>query len=155
MVGFALIIIIVAVIMLIFLSLSLKNPTQTNVKSGEIDNFILGSLQYTTDCKTNQLFLNLRALVFECYTQAGEDDKCLDGRSYCQVLNTSLSKILENSWSVKTGSKYKGYALNINANENTILNITQGSPGVNYKESSQDFSRGGNNFIISFRVYED
>jgi len=53
MIGFALIIIIVAVILLVFLAVSLKNSNKETLGVNEVDSFIQSFLSYTTDCKEN------------------------------------------------------------------------------------------------------
>ncbi|MBU4116158.1 MAG: hypothetical protein KKG94_00235, partial [Nanoarchaeota archaeon] len=66
-VGFALIIIIVAVILLIFLGFYLRAPQKEIIESYEIESFIQSFLQYTSDCESNLEFLPVKNLIFACY----------------------------------------------------------------------------------------
>jgi len=50
MVGFALIIIVVAVILLVFLSIGLRKDGREDVESYEVASFIQSLLQYHTSC---------------------------------------------------------------------------------------------------------
>ena len=84
MLGFALIIIIVAVILLVFLGFSLRGSQKQGVESYEADSFMQAFLQYTTDCAENYEtdYLDIQDLVFEC----DDGNTCLDGRDACEVL---------------------------------------------------------------------
>lgn len=149
MVGFAMIIIIVAVIMLLFLRLSLTKNSGENIGSYEAENFIFGFLQHTTDCRNNQDFMNIKKLIFECYNK----NECEDGRDTCVVLNATLSDIVKKSWDISEGSEYKGYKLEIYSNEESVMNMSEGRLAGNNKGANQDFSRSGSDFQIFLTVY--
>ncbi|MBI2057207.1 hypothetical protein HYT91_03060 [Candidatus Pacearchaeota archaeon] len=53
MVGFALIIILVSVILLVFLAFSLNKPKTEATESYEVNSFLQSSLQYTSSCQTS------------------------------------------------------------------------------------------------------
>lgn len=99
MVGFALIIIVVAIILVIFIGFSLKTQEKEAVESYEVDSFIQSFLQYTTNCTDNLQALPMQRIIFYC--ERGE--KCLDGRDTCDVLNSEMKNILSQSW--KTGNE--------------------------------------------------
>lgn len=152
MVGFALIIIIVAVILLVFLSLSLKNSQRESVESYEVKSFLQAFLQYTTNCRdSNDLeYLSVKRLIFEC----GDNEKCLDNRDACEVLNSTLTGIIKESWKTGKDNPIKGYELDITKNEaEVILLLEAGNITKNYKSSMQDFSRSGNSFEIFFTAF--
>ncbi len=148
-IGFGLIIIIVAVILLVFLGFSLRDQQKEPVESYEVESFIQASLQYTTDCRDNLEYLSIQKLIFNCNNK----ELCLDGRNTCDVLNTTLKKIVEESWKIKGDRPVKAYRLNITSNEKEMLLIKQGNTTNNYKGSIQDFSRGGNSIEIFFTAY--
>ena len=147
MVGFALIIIIVAVILLIFLSLSLRNPEKEAVESYEVDSFIQSLLQYHTTCRDYSGYLDVRELIFSCDTL----EVCLDEQNSCEVLNSTLEGIVEESWRVSEQSPVKGYELNILVDSREILKIEEGNVTNSYKGSMQLL--GKNNIKIFFRAY--
>lgn len=152
MVGFALIIIIVAVILLVFLGFSLRNSQKENVESYEVKSFIQAFLQYTTDCRdSNDLeYLSIKKLIFDC--NSGKE--CLDNRDTCEVLNSTLTEIIEESWKIEGDRPVKGYKLDITQNEvEVILSLEEGNITKNYKSSMQDFSKSGNSFEIIFTAY--
>jgi len=148
-VGFALIMIIVAVILLIFLGFSLRSPQKEIVESYEVDSFIQTLLQYTTDCRDNLEYLSVQKLIFNC----NSEEECLDGRSSCEALNLTLIKIVEETWMVGEDRPIQGHELEIIVDDAKMLFFKQGNITRNYKGSSQDFSRRGKNYEIFFKAY--
>jgi len=152
MVGFALIIIIVAVILLVFIGFSLRNPQKENIESYEIESFIQAFLQYTTDCKdlNNLEYLSIQDLIISC----SDNEKCFDGRYTCNVLNSTLIGIIEESWKVKGDRPVKGYELSITQNGIEIIpSLKKGEITESYKGFIQDFFEGGNSIDVLFRAY--
>ncbi len=153
MVGFALIVIIVAVILVVFLGFSLRRSSQKeSVESYEAESFLGSVLQYTTDCRSNLEYLSVQKLIFEC----NRGNKCSDDRNTCDVLNSTLKGILDESWDVGEESPIKGYELNITLGAEEggeILMIKKGNITADSKGSSQEFVRGGDTFGVIFVVY--
>ncbi len=151
MIGFALIIILVSVILLVFLAFSLNKP-KTEIESYEINSFLQATLQYTTDCQTSsgiRKFQTIQDLVFECDLK----NKCSNGEDSCKVLNETLVDFLNESWQVGEDRPNKGYELTINTQENLILKIQNGTLTKNCKISSQSFSKSKSkkDFLINFK----
>jgi len=150
MVGFALIMIIVAVILLILLSFSLRKTEKEIVESYEVESFIQSSLQYTTNCRDNLEYLSIQSLIFDCYNK----EKCIDERETCEVLNSTLREIIKESWKVEGDRPVKGYELKIIVDESEEMfvmkegNITQNSKGA-----IEPFSRSGKDYEIFFNTY--
>lgn len=152
MVGFALIIIIVAVITLVFLAISLNKP-KTEIESYEVNSFLQSTLQYTTPCQSSsgiKGYNSIQDLVFECELE----NKCLDGKESCKILNETLTDLLKESWQPGEDRPNKGYELTINSEELPILVIKEGNITKSCKSSSQSFSksRTKKNFFINFNV---
>ncbi len=148
MVGFGLIIVIAAVVILIFLSFMLRKPNTGVENSFEAESFMQAMLQYTTNCNDNQGFVNIQNLIFDC----SENQICEDERSSCEVLNKSMGDILSNSWKLENRPE-KGYSFGIKSEIGTLCYLEEGNKTENYKISTQMFSKGGNAFNISFYVY--
>ncbi len=148
MVGFVLIIIIVSVILLFFLSFSLRS-SKMEIESYEVEGFIQSFLQYTTDCEDSTGFLSVQNLIFSC----GDDEMCLDGRSACETMEITLKEICENSWNVGEDTPIKGYALRISLEGEELLLVNKGNITQNYKGAAQDFTRSNEDYEISFNVY--
>jgi len=148
MVGFALIIIIVAIILLVLLSISLRKP-QEGIQSYKVDSFIQAFLQYTSDCNDDFGSLDIKDLISECE----EKETCLDGRNSCEVLDSTLKGIVEESWKVGADRPIVGYELKILSNNEEIFLLTEGNVTRNYKGSVQPFSKRGSNFEVFFTAY--
>jgi len=147
MVGFAAIIIIVSVILLIFLSFSMKNPQREAVESYEIESFINTFFQYTSDCQDPKGYpLTIQQLISDCIS----NEMCLDNRKACEVLETTLSGIIEESWKVSPEHPVKGYVLNITSNAETVLTLEKGNITNNYKGDIQYLPR---DVEVSFSAY--
>jgi len=148
-VGFALIIIIVAVILLFFLSFYIRSGEKEGVESYEADSFIQAFLHYTTECGDYLEYFSIQKLIFEC----NNDSLCLDDRKACDVLNSTLKGIVEESWKVGEDKPVKGYELKIMTNQEEILSFIKGNITRNYKGAKQDFTKGGDFIEIFFRAY--
>ena len=148
MVGFALIVILVAVILVVFLGFSL-NKEKESVQSYEVESFLQASLQYTTSCSDNFEYLSLQNLIFNC---VGENT-CSGGENSCEVLGEELKGILGQGWTVEKGSLTKGYEMNITSNGKEVIFIAEGNFTGNSKGSFQNFFRAGNSIDILFTVY--
>jgi hypothetical protein len=133
-VGFAIIIVIVAVIGLIFLSLSLGKGEVIKKTSVEISDFLQASMHYTTNCTTNYIpnYKNLQDLIKSCY----RNEKCIniEDKMACEVLEETYSKIISLSFQVSDIGKNKAYNLNIyyedleiNLAPEYIMNFTEGN----------------------------
>jgi hypothetical protein len=151
MLGFALIVVLVAVILLVFLGIALRTNSQESVESYEIENFVLSSLQQTTDCRNNLEFLNVRKLIFQCNGK----EECSDEKDSCKMLNEVISNMLDAGFNVEEGGLYKGYNFEIRADGENMLNLTKGQLNGNYKGASQEFVKEGKNFEVLLKVYED
>ncbi len=149
MVGFVLIMIIVAIILVIFLSFSLNKSGKETVESYEVNSFIQSLLQYTTDCRNDLEYLSVQKMIFDCY----DNGKCLDERDSCGVLNSTLKDIVNKSWKVGTDRPIKGYEITILTEGTELLAIKEGNITKNYEGSLQDFSRKGEEYEISLKIY--
>ncbi len=145
MVGFALIIIVVAVILLIFVGFSLKTPKKEAVESYEVESFIQSSLQYTTDCRDTLRVFSVQKLISSCRN----NEICLDGRNTCEVLNSTLKGIVKESWKISNNSAVKGYEFKIISDEKEMLKFEEGNITSNSKGSVQYFP----NTEIFFKAY--
>ena len=164
MIGFVLIVVLVAVIGLIFLKLSLDNSPKEAVDSFEVESFIQSFLQYTTDCGNyRENYLPLRKLISACVNE----ETCLDtlypkghekgtsGRYSCDVLNSTLTEIIETSWKVEGDRPIQGYELKIVLEDGTdiIPMINKGNVTKNFKGVSQPFTPLRENYKVDFTVY--
>jgi hypothetical protein len=119
MVGFVLIVVIVAIIGLIFLGIMLNKPNNIPIQRSELlDSFIKSISTYTTDCQSPQsYYLSIDSLIVGCYNNG----QCADNRIECDVLNSTLSEILKASYKVTNDSYIKYYELKIESGDNSSL----------------------------------
>jgi hypothetical protein len=148
MLGFALIVVLVAVAMIIFIGFMVTRPQKEPVESYEVESFIQSALKFTTDCEDNLERQNVRKLILSC--KGGEN--CVDSRATCDVLNGVLKGIVEESWKIE-GRPEKGYEVNISVGERKLVSFKEGNKTNNYKQASQALASGGENIEVSFRAY--
>jgi len=150
-VGFALIIIIVAIVLLVFLSISLKSDNKEIVESYEIESFIQATLQHTSECirSDGAEFLNVQKLILGC----NDEDLCSDDKSNCEILNKTLNEIMDSSWKFGQTRPIKGRKIEIISDGKDILYLEQGIKTGNIKGAVQEFYRSGNEIVINFEVY--
>ncbi len=148
-VGFVLIIILVAVIFLFILGFSLRSEQKQTTKSSELDSFIQASLLYTTDCQSGREYLSIKDLIFKCNNRA----LCLDSRETCEVLNSTIEEILEESWKTGEERPVKGYEFQIIAEDETMLILNKGNKTKVNKAGLHNFAKGLDSLDIIFTVY--
>ena len=136
MVGFALIMVIVAVILLIFLGFSLSRPQVSAVESYEIDSFTQAFLQYHTDCEDNLEHLTIQKLISRCKTGG---NNCQDGRTVCRALEDEARLILAESWKVvdRPEAGFQLIIFNEETQTELINRISEGNVTQNYKGTTQ------------------
>lgn len=149
MVGFALIVIIVAIVLIIFLGLSLNSKKSQITESYEADSFVQAMLQYSTSCEDNFGNVPVKDLIFDCVSNV----KCIDGSDSCDVLNSTLTSMLQESWRAGPENAVKGYELNINSSSGSVVLIKAGNATRNSKGAYQTFSKSSNTVGIKFAVY--
>ena len=105
-VGFVMIVVVVALILVIFLGLSIRSEP-ANQDSREVYQFLESSMEYTTDCAVSFIpdYSNLGELFNECLSGS----KCLNDQEACDVLQTTLEELMESSWQVGEDNPIKGY----------------------------------------------
>jgi hypothetical protein len=145
-VGFVLIVVLVAIIFLVFLGIYLRQKTPINQKeSKDVSQFLESAMEYTTECAVGAEpdYSSLGRLVKDCQSRA----ICKpSGREACDILKETISKAVESSWNIGVDSPNKGYIFNATyksdyANENIIF-ISKGTCSVNMI--------GGDYFVPAF-----
>ncbi|MEK6945883.1 MAG: hypothetical protein AABW63_03755 [Nanoarchaeota archaeon] len=149
MVGFGLIIVLVAVILLVFLWFSFSNSKKDVVQSYEGESFIQAALQHSSECQDSRgNFMDVEDLISACYKKT----RCSDEKDTCQILNSSLTAILKDSWRVQNDSPIKGYEMNISFNEEEVFYAKEGNSSVDSKGAIQGLPTGKNSQVV-FNVY--
>jgi hypothetical protein len=146
--GFAVILVLVGVIIVLFLGFMLIKEPKEKVDDYQVTSFIQSFLQVTTLCEQNGENLSVKDLLEECQKEAD----CSYGMKSCNVLNTTLSGILEESWEVGEEEVFplQGYQLNITSYGEKMLFLKKGIITREYKGSSQSLP---GEIDIHFNIY--
>lgn len=129
-VGFVVIVVIVAVVFLVILGLYVRQKAPTTQKeSVDVGQFLDSAMEYTSDCRirASQPYFSLGELIRECYARS----ECVDGEDSCGVLNRTLQEIIENNWRYGPDRPSKGYIFNSTYSSDfrteEVLFITKGN----------------------------
>jgi hypothetical protein len=100
-VGFVLIVVIIIIVGVVFLGIHFrKSPDSINILDAELNNFLISSSRYTSDCVLKEPFYaDLTELVKGCYSNS----VCSDSRQACNVMNQTYNNILRAPNPLKAG----------------------------------------------------
>ena len=149
MIGFAIIMIMVAVILLVFLGFSLNSSDKDLVENYAVNSFIQSVLQYNTQCHSNRQYLEVKDLIFLC----SNSQNCENGVDSCELLNNTMSEIIDSSWKVDEDSPVLGYEFDIYSNGENLVFFERGNSTRNYKGGVQDYTTGGNTIEVVFKAF--
>ena len=128
--GFVVIMILVAVILMIFLWLHLNKNPDEGIEDAQIKNFVLILAEINTECgKTGYPNLPINDVIKLC---ADEKD-CENGDDSCEYLEKTIENIMDVTWPVEEDSIYKSYSISINESGKEIVNLNKGIPTNSYK----------------------
>lgn len=112
MVGFVLIMLIVAIIFLVFLGLYLRGASNAEIReSKEAANFLEAVSKITTECgDTPQVYYDATELITSCMVNPSD---CSNGQDRCVVLEETLREAVEGNWNFNQNSPTKGYLIQV------------------------------------------
>lgn len=147
-VGFVVIVVIVVIIGLFFLAFYLRREP-VRAESKNVQNFLKASMRYTTSCNIDIEPLDMKELSKRCY-----DRKDCNGEDSCDILNSTLSKLLEDSWKIDSNRPVNYYKLFMYYREGEeeirneeIITIEKGNCTGSIV-GAEDFFRHGNGDIF-------
>lgn len=111
-VGFAIIMVIIAIIGVIFLGIMMRQGSGDSqaYRSVDAENLLGSMMQVTSSCvESPPFFREMRDLVKDC----DEDRECEDGRLACDVLEEEVSWNLDKA--MESDNKIKGYNFKVGA----------------------------------------
>lgn len=131
-VGFVVVVVLVAVIALVVLGFVLRpGLQQESVESVDIAYFLESVFAMTSECTLRGQH---QASVGEVASACATDSKrrCGEGAEACGVLNRTLAKTIAAAWDVSNVSAVQGYVLNLthrlsSTNERVLLTQQQGA----------------------------
>ena len=127
-VGFVLIVLIVSVVLVIFLSIFLRDKGD-RVSDPEVTQFLDAIKEITSECSLNggYSYLNYADLVEEC----NGGSLCSNGKKACDNLKEITKEMIELSWNFGPESVRKGYEFSaIYENEDGVQSDLTGFPLV-------------------------
>jgi len=147
MVGFALIIILIAVIFVAFLGFSLRERQTEKIESKEVIKFMAAVLGVSVKCGDYDL-KSIEDLISEC-----NKGKYCSGQDSCKVLEASLQEILNSSWNLQEQSPVKGYSLNITKvqDKTPLVEISAGNVTRQAKWTYQDYAKERVEFVLYYK----
>ena len=154
-VGFVLIVVIVAVIFLVLLGIFIRRDGGLETENKEISQFLGSMGQSTSGCAIGYEpnYLKLGSLIESCYS----GELCLSGKKACDVLETELRNVLDASWQVGEGP-IKGYelkAVNLRDSSSTPLPLNpifKGPCGTNRRGNDKAINAQSGSIIVSLEL---
>lgn len=157
-VGFVLIVVIIAVAFVIFLGIKLRNPEPVQKESEILYQFLESSMEQTSDCVIRQNGKNvaLNELIKECHSF---DNSCLNGQTSCEAARDTMESLIKSAWKVGQQEFYKGYEVtarysyNISSDESEdVFSITEGNCSNNYIGNSYFIPSFPGSIVVSARL---
>jgi len=156
-VGFVLIMVLVAVVFLVFLGITIKKGAIETRDSKDVYQFLESSMEYTTDCAVRFVpdYSRMGELIEECY----DNKKCLDGRNSCKVFNDTMNKAIRDSWNVGDESSVKGFkfaaAYSSSSDEEKIMAFEEGECNSKIKGATYLIPSFPGTIEINFQICQD
>lgn len=147
MVGFGIIIAIVAIILLVFLWFALTGGENENLNDYKAESFLKSSLQYTSECEGVRGFFDISDLAYEC----DQGRACLNNVTSCEVLEKNLEEMLEEAW--KGDGTVKGYELNITSDGQEVFSVSGGNKTRSSRGAREELSKAGAIMEFVFKIY--
>ncbi len=139
-VGFVMIVVVVAVLGLIFLVISLRNGEEIERESRDVRLFLESAGELTLECSGNG-GENTRKMLIECYNK----EQCESGKKACEVLKRSLEESIEAGFQYGHENAVKGYEFNASYSRNSsksgeeVLFISKGNCSSGIKSGAEEF----------------
>jgi len=110
MVGFVVIVLIIAIIFLVVLGIVFWQKNGSEVKSVDVLQFLESTLETTTSCalEFEPAYSSVGDLLISCYSEPNKECKP-SKENVCKELNKTLEEILDVSWKVGGNYSLKGY----------------------------------------------
>lgn len=153
-VGFVLIVVILAIAIVIFLGIKLRNPEPSQKESEILYQFIESSMEQTTECVIRQNSRALHELIKECHSF---DNNCMNGKGSCDVAKDTIKEITDSAWDVGPEYPYKGYEILAEYSTNSsgseeILVVSSGNCANNYIGNSYFIPQSPGNIIVRAKI---
>jgi len=138
-VGFVLIVLLVAIIFLVFLGISLRQPPDLQKESRDVFQFLESMIEYTSACAISfePAFSSVGELIRECYESP--ETTCTSNENVCDVLESNLRDILGASWKIGPDRPIKAYIFDSvyvsDTDQERIVDIAEGNCSASFSGS--------------------
>jgi hypothetical protein len=160
MTGFVLVVIIMAVIFLVFVGIMIRKPSSVSTQeSRDIQQFLESTMEVTSSCAFGYepAYASIGDLLRRCNEGSSI---CTSGKNPCEVLNESLSGILDSAYPVGSDRPEKGYDFKITYQENSssgvgetqMLELVKGQCKGDFKSAEYLSPSGNGNLLSSFKL---
>lgn len=120
MVGFVMIMILVAIIMLVFLAIWIRQGPDEPDVSIEVSQFLDAMLEHTTECaRFGTSYLSVDEMMNLCRDGRSCPAGIADGEDACEVVGDTAQEIIENTYAFGTESFEKSYNFKVIRTTNT------------------------------------
>lgn len=155
MVGFVLIVVIVAIIFLVFLGIAFRQPgTGGGRESKDLSHFLGSTMQFTTDCSINYAPSSVGDLIRKC-----SENKAMlcdsSSEEVCFAAKRTIQDILRASWNAGANSPYKGYkfeSIYNSTGKEIVISISEGNCSYNFITSEHLMSAYSGTIVSSFKL---
>lgn len=108
MVGFAVLVILVAVVGVGLLALALRSGGQNEISSLHVQQFSESLIQSTSGCNigTWPSLASFSSIIDECYNFPLR--QCSNGKTVCEYLNETLPALISSVWNINSESAFQG-----------------------------------------------
>ncbi len=151
-VGFAVVVVLVAVVFVLFLGFSShEKPSVREKTSQDLRNYLESIRVTTTECKLSEpLFQDFKSLITLCY----QGQACTSGKKACEVLNSTTLALLSGAFSVGQDHPIKGYRFVITYSEleekqDSLITLSEGNCSSLSQRSADDFFPLGRGQVTS------
>lgn len=149
MVGFVLIVVLVAIIFLVFIGINVRKAGKEDItQSTEVSQFLDSVMMFTTGCATayEPAYSNVGELILDCR----ENKQCTNGESACDYLKKTIDELINSDPKFQIGQDrpVKGYkftsgTLNGNITSGDIVSINKGNCTSVLSRSADYLTPGG------------
>lgn len=150
MVGFVLVVVLVAVIFLILIGVFIRRPPAQPQQSTEISQFLSAMMEYTSSCSldTGFSYKKLGALADDC----NSGKTCASGKTACEVLEETSKSLIESSWNFDDSSPTKDYLLTAEFENADNFELTSDNTSECTQSSGADRKIPGKNIILTLKI---
>ena len=154
MIGFVMIMVVVAVIFVIVLGLYIgQNNSRTSIDSEEISQFLSSAFELTTNCTlpATSRELQLNELIQKCYSNLN----CESGENSCNLTRNLFKQAIESVWNFSPESLQKGYDFTVfdsDQNELIFIKEKQCTQTRSIRSAVKSISAQNEALIVSLKI---